>query len=173
MEVWRAIAEGLNAVIVNPSIIIGASAGRKGSGQLFERGRKGLRFYTSGSNGFVDVEDVAKVMELLMNSNISSERFILNSENLSLKEFFTEMAHGYNMAAPNIEVKPWLMEIGWRSAGLLSSLNGKKYGLTKDTAQNAFKRVSYSNQKFLEYFPDFKFKPIRASIKEICDASKK
>ena len=49
MEVWRGMAEGLDAVIVNPSIIIGPNAGTEGSGALFEKVRKGLKFYTSGS----------------------------------------------------------------------------------------------------------------------------
>ncbi|MDB5112671.1 MAG: NAD-dependent epimerase/dehydratase family protein, partial [Mucilaginibacter sp.] len=49
MEVWRGMAEGLDAVIVNPSLIIGSNAGTAGSGQLFETVRKGLKFYTKGS----------------------------------------------------------------------------------------------------------------------------
>ena len=173
MEVWRAIAEGLNAVIVNPSIIIGRSAGTKGSGQIFETVRKGLKFYTNGSNGFVDVADVVKAMILVMESDVTAERFILNAENLSMKAVFTEAAHSYKISPPSYEVKPWLMNIGWRSASLLSLFNGKKYGLTRDTAQNAFKKIIYSSDKFLSYFPDFTFKPIKTSIKEICDALKK
>jgi dihydroflavonol-4-reductase len=173
MEVWRAMAEGLNAAIVNPSIIIGANAGTQGSGQLFETVRRGLKFYTSGSNGFVDVEDVAKSMIMLMESDISGERFLINAENWSLKAFFSEIAQGFDMKPPYIEVKPWLMEFGWRGAELLSLFNGKKYGLTKDTARNAFKKISYSNEKFLKYFPEFKCKPIKISIKEVCNAINK
>jgi len=76
MEVWRGIAEGLNAVVVNPSVIIGKNAGNKGSGKLFELVRKGLRYYTPGSIGVVDVEDVAKVMIQLMESDISASDFL-------------------------------------------------------------------------------------------------
>ncbi|RYE28689.1 MAG: NAD-dependent epimerase/dehydratase family protein, partial [Sphingobacteriaceae bacterium] len=89
MEVWRGIAEGLDAVIVNPSLIIGKNAGKQGTGQIFETVRKGLKFYTSGSCGLVDVEDVAKTMILLMESQISNERFIINAENWSYKTLFT------------------------------------------------------------------------------------
>lgn len=173
MEVWRAIAEGLNAVIVNPSIIIGRNAGKKGSGQLFETVRKGLKFYTSGSNGFIDVEDVAKAMILLMENNVTGEGFILNAENRSLKDIFSEAAKAFNKPAPSIKATRWMMGWGWRAAEILSSLNGKKYGLTKDTARNAFKKTSYTSAKFLNHFPDFKFKPINTSIKEICDALNK
>lgn len=173
MEVWRAIAEGLNAVIVNPSIIIGKNSGVGGSGQLFETVRKGLKFYTSGSNGFVDVEDVAKAMILIMKSDINAERFVLNAENWDLKDLFTEAAKEFNISPPAIKVKPWMMSIAWRGGELLSLLNGKKYGLTKDTARNAFKKMKYSDAKFREYFPDFSYKPIKTSIKEICNALKR
>ena len=82
MEVWRGIAEGLNAVIVNPSVIIGKNAGFEGSGAIFKLVKDGLKFYTDGATGIVDVEDVAKCMILLMNSKITAERFILSADNL-------------------------------------------------------------------------------------------
>lgn len=173
MEVWRAMAEGLNAVIVNPSIIIGKNAGTSGSGQIFESVRKGLKFYTCGSNGFVDVEDVARAMIALMESDICGERFVINAENWNLKDVLTEAAEAFHVKPPRIEAKPWMMELGWRGAELLSLINGKKYGLTKDTARNAFKKSAYSSEKFRDFFPDFEFKPIKISIKEACDALNK
>jgi len=173
MEVWRAIAEGLNAVIVNPSIIIGKNSGASGSGQLFETIKKGLKFYTSGSNGFIDVEDVAKAMILIMKSDITAERFVLNAENWKLKDVFAEAAKEFNISPPTIKVRPWMMEIAWRAGELLSLLNGKKYGLTKDTARNAFKKMKYSDVKFRQYFPGFSYKPIKTSIKEVCNALKR
>ncbi|HMZ45271.1 MAG TPA: NAD-dependent epimerase/dehydratase family protein [Chitinophagaceae bacterium] len=36
MEVWRGIGEGLNAVIINPTIILGASNWSKGSTEIFK-----------------------------------------------------------------------------------------------------------------------------------------
>ena len=173
MEVWRAMAEGLNAVIVNPSIIIGKNAGTSGSGQIFESVRKGLKFYTCGSNGFVDVEDVAGAMIALMESEVSGERFLINAENWSIKDVLTEAAGVFHVKPPAIEAKPWMMELGWRGAEILSLINGKKYGLTKDTARNAFKKSAYSGEKFRQFFPDFEFKPIKISIKEACDALNK
>ncbi len=98
MEVWRGIAEGLEAVIVNPSIIIGANAGFEGSGAIFELVKNGLSFYTDGTTGFVDVQDVAAAMIKLMNrseapaNGESGERFIVSAENYSYKDFFTAVA---------------------------------------------------------------------------------
>src|SRR5690606_32951678 len=92
MEVWRGINEGLNAVIVNPSVIIGADAGAEGSGAIFQSVKKGLSYYTRGATGFVDVEDVARCMILLMNNPVKQERFIINSENLSYQSLLAQTA---------------------------------------------------------------------------------
>ena len=87
-EVWRGIAEGLNAVIINPSVIIGAGRWDTGSSKMISQVWKGLRFYSGGVSGFVDVKDVTKIMIQLMQSDITAERFILSSENISYKIFF-------------------------------------------------------------------------------------
>ncbi|MGX5687745.1 NAD-dependent epimerase/dehydratase family protein [Arcticibacter tournemirensis] len=166
MEVWRGIAEGLNAVIVNPSIIIGKNAGTQGSGQIFDMARKGSKFYTDGVCGMVDVEDVARAMILLMEADVRSERFILNSENIAFKTIFETVAHALGTKKPNIRARPWLLSIAWRLTRLAAFVTGRKYGLTKDTAHSASKQMSYSSEKFLRFFPDFSFKPVKQSIKE-------
>ena len=69
-EVWRAAEEGLNVVIVNPSLIIGAGNWQQSSSNMFSKAYKGIKFYTDGENGFVDVRDVASVAIKLMESKI-------------------------------------------------------------------------------------------------------
>ncbi|WP_423146793.1 NAD-dependent epimerase/dehydratase family protein [Rubrolithibacter danxiaensis] len=171
MEVWRAIAEGLNAAIVNPSLIIGKNAGKKGSGQLFETVKKGMKFYPSGSCGLVDVEDVAKIMIVLMESDISGERFLVNAENWNYKSLFNEIASSLGIKAPSAEAKPWMLGLAWRSAKIVSLITGKKFGITKGTARSASKIHEYSNEKIKSTL-NFTFKPIKQTIKEICESLK-
>jgi len=99
-EVWRGIAEGLNAVIVNPSIIVGPGNWQAGSSQVFETMWKGLKFYTGGMNGFVDVNDLVKAMIILMEGDYSGERYIISAENVSYKQFFEWMARAMDLPAP-------------------------------------------------------------------------
>jgi len=167
MEVFRASAEGLNAVIVNPSIIIGKNSGKEGSGQLFEKIRTGLSYYPGGSSGYVDVEDVAKAMILLMNSDLSDERFIINSENRTYKDIFTEAAINFGAAPPSIALKPWMMYFALFGTRLISLISGKKFSLTRETAISAFKKRKYSNEKIKKAL-NLDFKPISDSIREIC-----
>ncbi|MGI4729854.1 MAG: NAD-dependent epimerase/dehydratase family protein [Janthinobacterium lividum] len=168
MEVWRGIAEGLDAVIVNPSLIIGKSAGKEGTGQIFETVRKGLKFYTSGSCGLVDVKDVAKAMILLMESQIRSERFILNAENWPYKKLFTEIAGNFNIKPPQTEAKSWMLELAWRASALGTVFTGKKMGVDKISAQAASRIQDYDNRKIKKAI-GFEFKPLHESIRQICE----
>ena len=166
MEVWRGIAEGLDAVIVNPSIIIGAGAGTQGSGKLFETVRKGLSFYTGGSCGFVDAEDVARCMIILMNSNITGERFIINAENRNYRELLTTVARSFNVKPPTRNAKPWMMEFAWRTASVIGSLTGKDPALDKIAAQGASLTQNFDNSKIKSAI-GFEFKPLDQTINNI------
>ena len=168
MEVWRGIAEGLDAVIVNPSIILGANAGTTGSGQLFETVRKGLKFYTAGSSGFVDVEDVAKCMIGLMNSDINGERYIISAENRKYKQITAEIADGFGIKHPATLAKPWMMNLAWRAARIIGALTGKSPSLDKVSAQAAVMKRNYDNKKIKKAI-GIEFKPLSDTIKEVCE----
>ncbi|MEX8546202.1 MAG: NAD-dependent epimerase/dehydratase family protein [Mucilaginibacter sp.] len=171
MEVWRGMAEGLDAVIVNPSLIIGKNAGTAGTGQIFETVRKGLKFYTSGSCGLVDVEDVAKTMILLMESKISNQRFIINAENWGYKTLFEETANCFGIKPPAFEAKPWMLELAWRASALGTVFTGKKLGVDKISAQSASRIQDYDNGK-VKAAIGFVFKPVKETVREICEAVK-
>jgi dihydroflavonol-4-reductase len=171
MEVWRGIAEGLDAVVVNPSIIIGANAGTAGSGQLFETIRKGLKFYTEGSCGFVDVEDVAKSMIALMNTAICGERYIISAENRRYQPLTTEIASCFGVKPPSISVKPWLMGIAWRASKIFGALTGKNPPIDKVSAQAASLMRNYDNSKIKKAI-GIEFKPVSETIKEVCERLK-
>ncbi len=169
MEVWRGISEGLDAVIVNPSVIIGANAGHQGSGALFKLVQDGLSFYTNGSTGLVDVSDVARSMILLMDSEQQAERFTISAANLSYKELFTTIARGFGMKAPTREAKPWMLGIAWRAASIASLFTGRSFGLTSDTAKSSTSYSYYSNSKIKNTI-GIAFKPLEQSISEVCAA---
>jgi dihydroflavonol-4-reductase len=168
MEVWRGIAEGLSAVVVNPSLIIGANAGTAGSGQLFETVRKGLKFYTTGSAGFVDVEDVASCMIALMNSDITGERYIINAENRTYQQITAEIAKDFGIKAPAALAKSWMMEVAWRGAAVLASITRKSPAIDRIAAKSASLTRNFDNAKIKKAIP-VDFKSVSKSIEEICE----
>ena len=173
MEVWRGIGEGLNAVIVNPSIILGAGNWDNGSTAIFKTAYNEFPWYTNGSNGFVDVEDVIKAMILLMNSTVVNERFILSGYNLTYRNVFAAIAKFFNKKQAHKKVTPFLAAIVWRIESLKSIFTGCNPLLTKETAATAQRKVEYDNNKFLMQFTTFKYGSFETSIERICNELKK
>jgi dihydroflavonol-4-reductase len=167
MEVWRGIAEGLDAVIVNPSIIIGKSAGFGGSGAMFKLVKEGLSFYTRGASGFIDVQDAVRCMIALMDTPATAERFTLSAENYPYQQFFAEIAKGFGVKAPAREAKPWMLGLAWRAAKVAALFKGKPAALTSDAARSSLNISYYSNDK-IKNIIDINFKPLQQSIQEIC-----
>jgi len=137
MEVWRGIGEGLNAVIVNPVVILGGSDWTKGSTEIFKSVYDEFPWYTEGISGFVDVDDVVKAMVLLMNSDIEAEKFILSADNISFKQLFTMIAEAFNKKPPHKKVTPFIAAMVWRLEAVKGKLSGKSPLLTKETAKTA------------------------------------
>jgi len=168
MEVWRGVAEGLNAVIVNPSIILGAGDWNVGSTKIFKTVYNEFAWYSSGVNGFVDVQDVASVMILLMESDIVNQRFILNADNLAYKDLFTSIAKCWNKKPPYKEVTPFIAAIVWRLERLKSFFGDKSSLVTKETVTTALEKYYYKNDKLLNALPEFKYQHTEVSISRIC-----
>ena len=168
MEVWRGIAEGLNAVIVNPSIILGPGNWNSGSSKLFSTISRGMKFYTKGITGYVDVRDVTEIMIRLMESKINAERFILNSENLSYEVVFKMIAESLGVKIPGIYARKWMSELVWRLDKIKEKVLQKPALITRETARTAHKEVYFSNQKIKETL-EFEFIPTERSIKRVSD----
>jgi nucleoside-diphosphate-sugar epimerase len=165
LEIWRGIAEGLNAVIINPSIILGPADWDSGSAKLFRTMYDGLKFYTAGSNGFVDVQDVVNIMTILMNSDISGEKFIINSENLSYRNLFSQMAGFLNVNPPKYKATHLMTEIAWRILWLKSLMTGRKSAITKETSETARQFYKYSNTKIVS-LTRYEFMKIEDSLQK-------
>jgi len=166
-EVWRGIEKGLNAVIVNPGVILGVSGTNTGSSQLFSQVRKGLMFYTNGGSGYVDVQDVVRAMIQLVKSDISGGRFILVSENCSSKDILCWMADGFGKWKPFVALgKNALYIIGYVSE-IIGKIFGFKPSIDRGIARTATNREYYSAFKIQQAI-GFEFKPIEKCVREVC-----
>ena len=168
MEAWRGMGEGLNMVIVNPSTIIGYGDWNTSSCALFKNVYNGFPWYSNGVNGFVDVEDTARAIVLLMETDIHSERFIINGENWAFRKLFNTIAAAFGKKQPWREATPLLGEVAWRIEKMKSLITGKKPLLTKETARIAHSKTNFSNRKILDLLPGFSFTPLEKSIENAC-----
>jgi len=167
-EVWRGMAEGLSVAIVNPVIILGAGNWNTGSSKIFHSAYHEFPWYTEGSSGFVDVEDVAKAMILLMKSDLTARRFILSAENRTYRDVFNLIAHCFHKKPPHRKVSKWISELVWRWEAVKARFTGVDPLLTRETAATARAKVEFDNKSFLMAFPEFRYTPLEKSIERIC-----
>ncbi len=170
LEVWRGIAEGLPAVIINPSLIIGAGNWNEGSTELFKSVYNEFPWFTEGTTGFVDVRDVARAMIMLMASDISSQRFIVSAENARFKNVLGMIAKGFNKKPASRKVTPLLAGIIWRLEALKYRFTGKAPMLTKETAATAMATQKFDNTKLRKWLPSFSFHALPDTISYTCAA---
>ena len=168
-EVWRGIGEGLNAVIINPGIILGEGDWNKGSAGLFRIAWNEFPFYTNGTTSWVDVADVVAIMQLLMTADTEAERYIVSAGNYSYKDIFDKMATALGRKKPRIAAGKFLTGVVWRMIWL-KSLVGKGRTITRETANNATARSLYDNSKFLRQFPEFAYQPVEHTVSRIAAA---
>lgn len=172
MEVWRGIGEGLRAVMVNPTIILGPGDWDKGSSAIFKNVYKEFPWYAEGVTGFVDVQDVAKAMIMLMESEVNAQRFIINADNIGYHELFTMIAKAFGKRPAYKRVTPFMAELVWRLAGLKSLFTGKQALLTKETARTAQAKVYFDNKKLLKFLPVFEYNSMQQTVDRVCKAYK-
>ncbi len=166
MEIWRGQQEGLNIVIVNPGIILGAGFPESESGKIFSYVTKGMQFYTKGTSSFVSVFDVVKIMSLLMESEITGERFIISAETLSFREVLNKIADAMKLSRPSIYAKPWVTTLAWKFDWILANFLQQERKISHDNARALHAEISYSGEK-LQKAIDFKFQMIKETIQEI------
>jgi nucleoside-diphosphate-sugar epimerase len=169
MEVWRGIGEGLDAVIVNPVIILGSGDWNGGSSGIFKSAYNRFPWYTSGVSGFVDVKDVSNAMTLLMNSNISAQRFIISGHNTPYRNIFNLIADAFKVPRPHKKVTPLLAAIVWRLEAVKAFFTGSSPLLTKETTLTAQASVYFDNSKLLKALPDFSYTPLEDTINRVAD----
>jgi nucleoside-diphosphate-sugar epimerase len=169
MEVWRGAQEGIATVIVNPGIILGPGFWQQGSGSIFKKVYKGLKFYSEGITGFVSVEDVVSVMCNLMKEEVENERFILVAENRSFKDIFFLIADNFGLKRPSIRVTRLMTALAWRLEYLKTLLNGKNPLLTKHSANSIHEEKHFSSEKIKQLL-GFEFESISSTVRKVCSA---
>ena len=168
LEVWRGMAEGLNAVILNPSTILGYGDWHSSSCAIFRNIYNEFKWYTPGINGFVDVEDVARVILLMLENDITETRFIVNGDTWTFKKLMDTIADNFGKKKPSRETSPFMLQIAWRMEKWKSLFTGSRPLLTRESARVAISKTYFANDKILRALPGFSFTPLEQSIQVAC-----
>lgn len=166
-EVWRAMEEGLNAVIVNPGVVIGPGPWNQGTGELFRTCYKGFNFYTEGITGYVGAMDVAQIMIRLTEGKKFKERFILVENNYSFREILNWIHEGFGKKAPSIKAGKFLLN----AARFLNAIVPVSSKINKAIVSAALTKSYFSNKKVIEAL-NYQFSPLKDCIILTCKAYK-
>ncbi|MES2836396.1 MAG: NAD-dependent epimerase/dehydratase family protein [Bacteroidota bacterium] len=166
-EVWRGIEEGLDAFIINPTLIIGPGNWGSSSSNMIISAYKGMRFIMPGITGFVDVRDVAQLAIKLMDKDVKKERYILSENNHSFVDFYKHASKSFEKKAPSLFVSRTLVNIGVQFLNF-TKLFGNKPQITASGVASAFNKKYFDNAKVLK-LTGWKFIPLNESVAFACE----
>ncbi len=167
LEVWRGIEEGLAAVMVCPSVVLGPGNWNNSSTKIFKNIYQGMRFYPSGTINIVDVRDVANAVYLTLKSNIVAERYIINGHKVLYKDFFSAIAKRFDKKPPTIEIKKNMALVGYYILRLFIPWILKKKFINKETIIISSSDFNYDNSKFIKQF-EYSYTPWQDSVAWVC-----
>lgn len=147
LEVWRGQEEGLRVLALNPVIVIGPGDYSRSSAALLTQVARGLRFYPTGTNGFVAATDVASAAFKLAATGAWGERFVVCGFHAPYRDVFRAMATALGVAEPRWPVKRWVAEVAWRLARVAEWVTGKPAFVTKQALRTSARHHRYSTEK--------------------------
>lgn len=168
LEVFRAIEEGLDAVVLNPCLIIGPGNWGNSSTSILLTAMKGLTFYPPGANAFVDARDVAEIAISLMGSPEHIKgRHLLIGENMGFGDFFKMACSVAGSKAPSIRLSKKVVQ----AAGLVIRAFEKArlwpFKVNSSSLDSACKVTVFANDKILSMGQVFR--PIEESVRYSLD----
>ncbi|MCC6370287.1 MAG: NAD-dependent epimerase/dehydratase family protein [Bacteroidia bacterium] len=166
-EVWRGMEEGLNAVIVNPGVVLSPGFWDQSSSRIFDTCYKGNLFYTAGSTGYVAARDVAAAMLKLVDAQKFSNRYILIENNYPFKTVFNWIHANFKKPLPRINATKPILYLGWMADSVISFVFGRKLVLTHSLINSALNKQLYSNHK-INATGLLSFMPVEKCLAEIC-----
>ncbi|HEX7069175.1 MAG TPA: SDR family oxidoreductase [Rhodothermales bacterium] len=170
LEVQRGIAEGLDAVLVNPSIVFGVGRAGENTRLLLDQVRRGrMPAAPAGGTNFVDAEDAADGHIRAMERGRTGERYILGGENLLWREAFAIIAEEFGAAPPRFIIPPPLaMTVGVTMEALSLVLPLSRV-VSRETARTSSRVYLYDNTRAREEL-GCTFRSFQETIQRIAEA---
>ena len=136
-HVLKSVAtHGLNAVVINPTFMIGPYDVKPSSGKIILQGlARGIQWCPKGGKNFVHVNDVVRAIARVLHTPEIGECYLIAGENLTYKEFFSKL----NAIAGRKRIQMVLPRTIFRSAGSLvdmwNKITGERKPFTKNNAE--------------------------------------
>lgn len=152
LEVWRGSEEGLNVSVLLPGVIMGAGLGKKSSAQILHMASKGNKYYPKGSNGFISVDDLVRLMLFVWQNNLWKKRMLAVSANLDYYKLLNVCNTAFGKPAPTIAIKSGLLKVAVFFCKILENLH-----LPSPAPHQALMSTSYNSHYRIDCPEGFNF----------------
>lgn len=163
LEVWRAEQEGLDLIVVNPSVLLAKAHYGKSSSAIYSYVLEENRFFPKGDINYIDVRDAARITRLLVEKQVWGQRFILNADSIPYREFFSEVATVFEKKAPKYPLPDWLISIATFAFFLLRVVGLSRSLVSRQTAMLSQQQVRFDNTR-IQRLLDYTYFPLRESL---------
>jgi nucleoside-diphosphate-sugar epimerase len=147
LEVWRGAMEGLQVMVLLPSVILGKLSDARSSTQVYQYVLEGSRYYPPGSINYIDIRDAVDITYALFEKGLWGEKFILNTASMSYREFFAQMAEVVGKKPPTKPVNDFQLSLAIWAIGIARVMGLSKNPLNKQTAMLAKLDITMRNDK--------------------------
>jgi len=170
MDVQRGVAMGLDAVIVNPSVIMGPGRPGENTMQIADQLLDGkIPFRPKGGTNIVDVEDVALGCLAAFRYGQTGRRYILSGHNLLWRDILNTLANNLDVKAPSRSLPNGLLVLVGALFELGSYLTRTKPLLTRETARLSTSVSCYDNTRVREEL-ECTFRPFQETANRVAVA---
>ncbi len=163
LEAWRGEQEGLDLIVVNPSVLLGKANAGRSSTLIYTYVLEENRFFPKGDVNFIDVRDAAKITRSLVEAQAWGSRFILNAASIPYQVFFAEVAQVFGKKAPSRPIQDWMISIASLGLGLMRLLGLGKNQVTKQVLRVSQQKIRFDNAK-VQKMLDHRYFTLRESL---------
>ena len=167
LAVQKAVADGLEAVIVCPSAVTGPYDFHESEAGLAIRlyMRPGLKFYVDGAYDFIDVRDAAQGFILAGEKGRGGETYILSGDRLTVREVAQMVWGAAGGWHASLRVPLWLAYWAADLMGAFSELTGAKMFFTRYSLDAICSNSKFSHAKASREL-GFQPRPAREAIRD-------
>ena len=148
-EAVKAVGQGQDIVIVNPSTPIGAfDIKPTPTGEIILRFlQREMPFYVDTGLNLINVKDVAMGHILALEKGVTGDRYILGNQNITFKQLLDKLEQITGLPAPKSTIPYWIpYSVAWLEENVLAKL-GKQPTVAIDGVQMSRQQMFYDASK--------------------------
>lgn len=148
LEVHRGHAEGLQTIIYNPALVLGAGLWNAGPMSMVHEIYNGLNYYPRGSLAMVDVRDLVKtIVDNIDNMQMDGNRYIVGSYNKKFKTLLNQLATNLEVNKPTKALQGSVAQFAIGLEKIKSVFTNSKPLINRESFLVADQTLSYSFDK--------------------------